>query len=547
LLSVCGKYLDEQSGEWEDVFYTVDTQTNEVHIITDHLSTYGAFKILDEGKRSAHIYDVNPYHGYMTIEQADALLRTYAAQEPGWQEDVVSSYLSATGSLEYFAESNMHTFLSLGGAYDVLVSSRFQKAMTGAGISTACVQFAFDAYNNGLTSSKTAVSAMQSTLNIAVNFATPSIQLAYLGVGVIDIALTEVRTFALEKRYESTKNLYDNYYKRSEVSRTSIDWLKLFRKIYEDNKSQPQKALDLMKAEIDRYVQEYWEVAGTADDHWEDSFDQNADMSKYPWPGKEDRINISNMHKEALYEYLQVVFKTISRDIYFDGLTAREKELREMAALLNTEYAIRITEAVKEGDSPIWAGCYARLAPLSEGADEKAWTGKLDDKGGGRMVFTLLAHEKAGFPMTLELYKTADDVKKGKIAMTVQAEPFKENEQTIVLGNAGLSLDDIIGSYEITTSFEGASQTHTAKFTKNGDKLVAASDEDEPFDMSYDPATGTANAVQKHSYDDEEITVQTTFIFTLDNGNIKMTGKAVMTFQDQAMTSVARYEGYKTD
>lgn len=45
LLSVCGKYLNEETNEWEDIFYTVDTKANEVHIISDHLSTYSAFKI----------------------------------------------------------------------------------------------------------------------------------------------------------------------------------------------------------------------------------------------------------------------------------------------------------------------------------------------------------------------------------------------------------------------------------------------------------------------------------------------------------------------
>lgn len=127
LLSVCGKYLNEQTGEWEDVFYTVDVQANEVHIITDHLSTYSAFKIMNPTKRSAYISDVNVYAAYMTMEQADALLKTYAAQGPTWQEDVTSSFLSATGTLEYFIESNMHTLLCRWAArMTSLSASRFK-------------------------------------------------------------------------------------------------------------------------------------------------------------------------------------------------------------------------------------------------------------------------------------------------------------------------------------------------------------------------------------------------------------------------------------
>ena len=49
ILSVCGKYLNEETKQWEDVLYTVDTETNKVHILTDHLSTYSVFTIKDQG------------------------------------------------------------------------------------------------------------------------------------------------------------------------------------------------------------------------------------------------------------------------------------------------------------------------------------------------------------------------------------------------------------------------------------------------------------------------------------------------------------------
>jgi hypothetical protein len=542
-LAVCGKHLNEQSKQWEDVLYTVDTQTNTVHIFTDHLSTFSAFKVVNPAKRNAYISDINVYAAYMSLEQADALLKIYAAQGPSWQENVVSSYLGATGSLEYFAESNMHTLLSLGGAYDDLVSTSFQKSMTGLGISTACAQFAYDAYTNGLTSKQTAVSAMKATLNSAINFATPSIQLAYLGVGVIEIALTDVSTFAMQTRYESTKNMYDAYYQRGTVSRTSQDWLKIFKKIYKENQSNPQKALELMNAEIDRYVQEYWEVAGTVDDTWNETEGKNAKMAKAPWPNSSDRANISNLHKEALYDYLQVVFKTISRDIYFDGLSQREKELKDLARLLNTPYALIISEETEDGDKPQWAGCYGRLAPLAAGADEKAWTGKLDDKGGGTIKFTLLAHSKAGFPMDLELYKTLDDVEKGRVAMTVSIEPFMGTQQTIVLGQAGLSLDEIVGNYEVTISFGGDKQKNSVVFSKNGSNLMSADERGETIEMSYDPATGTAYNVRG----DDHITVETTFVFRRENDSIKMSGEAVAMDYDRGLAQSADYEAYKTN
>ncbi|HHX72791.1 MAG TPA: hypothetical protein GX701_07705, partial [Clostridiales bacterium] len=118
ILAVGGKYLNEGTGQWEDVLYTVDTEANEVHIFTDHLSTFGVFKVVNEGKRSEYISDVNAYASFLTTKQAEELLKTYAQQGPSWQEDVVASFLHANNSLPMFIETNIPTLLTLGGAYD---------------------------------------------------------------------------------------------------------------------------------------------------------------------------------------------------------------------------------------------------------------------------------------------------------------------------------------------------------------------------------------------------------------------------------------------
>lgn len=446
ILSVCGKYLNEQTGEWEDVFYTVDTEANEVRIITDHLSTYSVFKITNPTKRSAYISDVNVYAAYMTTAQAEAVLKAYAAQGASWQEDVVGSFLGATGTLEYFTATSVPTLLTLGGAYDDLISSPLSNSLTMLGVTTSCAQFAFDAYNNGLDSKAASISGMKSVLNLALNFATQPIQLAYVGVGVIDIALTEVSTFAIDNKYQSTKNMYDAYYNRAENKRKVKDWLKLFEKMYKENKSDPQAALDMMTAEVDRYTREYWEVAATDWESWIDTYDKNGNLSKYPWPSEEDRVNISNIYKTELYEYLQTVFRTMSRNMYLDSLTEREKEFNELAALLNRKYTITIKEQEVSGKSPEWAGCYVKLAPLSDNTDASAWRIQLDDKANGKITFTLLAHQTAGFPMKLEFYKTADDLDKGKVAATTKLKPFTKTEKTFTI-KAKAEKIDYSGTY----------------------------------------------------------------------------------------------------
>ena len=485
LLSVCGKYFNKQTGEWEDAFYTVDTEANKVHIITDHLSTYSVFKIKNPTKRSAYITDVNAYAAYMTTKQAEVLLNTYAEQGATWQEDVANSFLNTTGTLEYFAATNAHTLLTLGGAYSDIISQPFQDSMTKLGISTACAQFAFDAYHNGLTSKQTAVSAMKLALNLALNKATSSIQLAYVGVGVIEIALTEVSTYAIQTKYNSTKNIYDAYYNRAGIKREVKDWRKLFDKMYRENKSDPQAVLEMMSAEIDRYVNEFWEVSATDWYSVIDAYEKNGKLSKYPWPLEADRINISNNYKEELYSLLQSVFRVMSRNMYLDSLNERKKEFDELATLLNRRYMITIKEQEVSGENPKWANCYVKMAPLSEDINASAWTIKLDDKANGKLAFTLLAHGTAGFPMKLEFYKTKADWEEGKVAATAKLKPFTKTEKTFTIKTEAEKIDysgTYIGVLNVTKTGADIDVTTVVTYEKDfGDgayyKIVCTNDE----------------------------------------------------------------------
>lgn len=491
LLSVCGKYFNEQSGQWEDVFYTVDAEANQVHIFTDHLSTYSVFKVRDEGKRNEYITDVNAYAIYMTTKQAEGLLKTYVEQGPSWQEDVVAAFLDANNSLPMFAETNIPTLISLGGAYDELISKPFGDALTVLGIATSCTQFAYDAYSNGLTSKEASISGMKTVLNLALNLASAreylleSFQVAYIGVGVIDIALTDVMNFAIETKYESTKKMYDAYYARPENKRKVKDWYDIFKKIYKANKSAPQTALDKMKGEIDNYVKKYWEVAGSDWESWIDAYDKNGNLSKYPWPSKSDQEKISNNFKAEIYDYLQVMFESLSRDMYFDTLIQREKYYERLAAQLNTEYTLNFKEDHDDGKKAKWANAYVRLAPLSNKTTAKEWTIQLDGEAKGQMKFTLRAHETAGFPMKVEFFKTEKDLENGKAGLSGKLKPFVETKMDVII-NTKTKKVDYSGTYtgvmNVTETGKEIKVTTVVTYEKDfGDgsyyKIVCSNDE----------------------------------------------------------------------
>ncbi len=115
-------------------------------------------------------------------------------------------------------------------------------------------------------------------------------------------------------------------------------------------------------------------------------------------------------------------------------------------------------------------------------------------------------------------------------------------------GKAGLSLDDAAGTYSMNTYYDGKEQQHTVVFTKNENKLVASSDAkgEEPFELSYDQASGIASYVQKIPHEDSEITIDSKYTFILEDGNTKVKGETTMLFKDETKDG-PRYEGYKID
>ncbi len=431
-LSVCGKYFNEQSGEWEDVHYFADTAANKVHILTDHLSKFGVFKIKNPGKRDEYVSGINSFVSYVDTPDAEKILKIYAQREPGWMEDLVGAYLGATGTYDYYVASNLSTLLSLGGKYDALVSKSFQDGMTNLSIGTATLQLAYDAYTNGIASKQTFKSSLELLTTIVISKASPNIQLAFVAIGVAQMAINDVMTYAIETKYESTKNMYDAYYRRPENKRTAAQWRQIFEKIYKENLLTPEKALAEMYQEIDDYVYKFWEVAATDWDSWIDAYDKNATMAKYPWPVRSDQIKISNNHKSELYVYLQPVFRIISREMYYACMDERDKHNKRVAEVLNEVYTLHISEDEHDGESQ-WAGAIVRLTPVSENTSQSDWTIRLDKNGAGTMTFTLQAHMTADFPTHLEVYKTEEDLKSGKISYEKDLETIAQTDINVVL------------------------------------------------------------------------------------------------------------------
>lgn len=175
--------------------------------------------------------------------------------------------------------------------------------------------------------------------------------------------------------------------------------------------------------------------------------------------------------------------------------------------------------------------------------DAKKWSTTLDNEGSGQIQFTLLAYLLAGLPSELRLYGKGTS-ESGEPSTTFSF-IMKDFVQQVNVGVEGLSLDEIIGSYAVTVYFDGDEQQGAFSFSKSGTSLIAIDKRGNTLKMSYDPATGTAFCVQKIPNEDDEITLETTFVFRLENGIVKMSGKGVQSAHGRSQS--AQYEAHKID
>lgn len=109
---VGGVYLNPESGEWEETLYTVDENAQEVVILTDHFSDYGAMTVKNSGRRDAYLSGGNSAFlsenedlGFLNESQAVSAL-----------QEVCEKQSADTFSARLAGNQVMQAAMSLGGA-----------------------------------------------------------------------------------------------------------------------------------------------------------------------------------------------------------------------------------------------------------------------------------------------------------------------------------------------------------------------------------------------------------------------------------------------
>ncbi len=443
--SVGARYYNEQTAEWESVPYEVDAQNNTVRIFTTHLSTYGVFEVDNEKSRAAYITHV--YRSAQTIppELAKAILEEYTQTgSPG--PSAFEAGLEIANSISGISSAYLTT-TTLGGAYGSALRQQFNQLSTHAGVALAVVQLASDIYT-GKEDRETATNLTRNIIFSGVSLAgTAAMQLAFVGVYVIDYSLTSFAKAAVQTKLENIDRVY-RYYNENENARSLKEWRSIFIDIYDQNRNDPNRAKELMDEAIDSYCDAFWnypnldEIAGVAG------------YSNLSWPSPTDITLLTRNYKHDLIDRLYPVFTSLRNYVVQQINEEYNKRLDSLKRFLNQRVDIIVTEKLEKDQKSQYAGYTVRFAPLAGDADPKYWTGKLGKDGSISTFFTLLGHLQCGSPDRIELYAPGDIPGVDSPILTV---PFEVElpKTTVILSPQGITLDELVGTWDTVTTVGG--------------------------------------------------------------------------------------------
>lgn len=571
---VGAKYKNETTGEWEDVLFEVDAAANELIIYTDHLSTFGAFHVRNEGKRSAYITDI--YSDFTGIDQQQAMktLREYVAgggadgeEAAGLAARLLTGYNGFLGGVAGAAgETGSATDLtgtilnmaSLGSpTFDTALADSAYKKMNKLGKVAAAVKIGAVMLSTEKTDADT-LGLYKDTAMLALSYADSAAWgLAASGLFIFDYTISSMFEQGMAMKMDKIDEVY--VYFNDQFSgtldggngwnaRSLKDWRQVLIDITETNPA-PDDAKAAIEAEIDRYARVFWTLGDMEKAIVVTDIEDKGTKGSVtiPDPTQAEIETLVGAYKAQLYERLYPVIQSVSVYMQRKAETEYLAALNEVKAFFNQTITFNIVEDVPDGEKSQYDGYALRFAPLSENAVKESWSGTLKGAGGASTKFTLLGFLQAGCPKELQLFKPGDDPDSDEPELTLG---FKLSAPVTEVTLGGLPLEELLGTYFLTFNTNLSEESESGHFTfmRHEGQLGFRSDDGYmgsfllpggPYE--YNPATATATC----EFKSEELSLSVKVNFVSKDGIIHLSSAATIYGGEDTVTVYG--EGTKID
>lgn len=577
---VGAKYKNGATGQWEDVLFEVDATANELIIYTDHLSTFGAFHVKNEGQRNAKITSI--YADFTGIDQQQAMetLREYVAgggadggEAAGLAARLLTGYNGFLGGVAGaagetgFATDLTGTILnmaSLGSpTFDTALADSAYKKLNKLGKVAAAVKIGAVMLSTEKTDADT-LGLYKDTAMLALSYAESAAWgLAASGLFIFDYTITSLFEQGLAMKMDKIDEVYvyfnDEYISKDRqgfqwTARSLKDWRQVLIDIAEanPNEANPNEAdaKAAVEAEIERYARVFWTL-NSADMGVivSEMKEKNSKSSvTIPTPTEAEIKTLVDGYKAQLYERLYPVTQSVSVYMQRKAEAAYLAALNEVKAFFNQSITFNIVEDVPDGEKSQYDGYALRFAPLSENAVKESWRGTLKGAAGASTKFTLLGYVQAGCPKELQLFKPSDDPESDEPELTLG---FKLSAPVTEVKLGGLPLEGLLGTYSATFTSEGETATYNFTFMYYEGQLVFMPEGKDfgtaflllPGPYEYDPSTATATCEAPS----DALSFSTHVRFISEEGAVRFSSDNTVEDIKEGRTSTVYGEGIKTD
>jgi hypothetical protein len=570
---VGAKYKNETTGEWEDVLFEVDATANELVIYTDHLSTFGAFCVRNEGKRSAYITDI--YSDITGIDQQQAMktLREYVAgggadgeEAAGLAARLLTAHNGFMGGIAGeagdigFGTDLTGTILnmaSLGSpTFDTALADSAYKKMNKLGKVAAAVKIGAVVLSTDKTDADT-LGLYKDTAMLALSYSESAAWgLAASGLFIFDYTISSMFEQGMAMKMDKIDEVY--VYFNDQFSgtldggngwkaRSLKDWRQVLIDITEANPNEAD-AKAAIEAEIDRYARYFWTLGDMEKAAVVTDIKDKSNKGSVTVPDPTQAEILVGAYKAQLYERLYPVTQSVSVYMQRKAEAAYLTALNEVKAFFNQTITFNIVEDVPDGEKSQYDGYALRFAPLSENAVKESWSGTMKGAGGASTKFTLLGYVQAGCPKELQLFKPSDDPESDEPELTLG---FKLSAPVTEVKLGGLPLEGLLGTYSATFTSEGETATYNFTFMYYEGQLVFMPEGKDfgtaflllPGPYEYDPSTATATCEAPS----DALSFSTHVRFISEEGAVRFSSDNTVEDIKEGRTSTVYGEGIKTD
>jgi len=408
----CAAYFNEESGEWDPVYYEYNKTAGTLTISTNHLSVYGFFELYDELTTKGIIQPIKAPRELQPLgEAARRLLEVVSSDDPEWEMqwqvrsdmglwqsvglDVL--YSAANGTLEV-----INGYKPFAPEIDKAVEVMGYLATALNVVDVARAELRGDDIGVASGSLKTLLGHFGGVATQLIDL--PVFTVSMATVAAIGIALEKFGTMVQQSKIDLYREAYNIYYSPekskpilgNDISkygghwyRTLKDWFNLFYTAF----SKPNKK----QIQLDSYIEA--EVRDYCDRFWQDTDAQamcvaegrNHGLSSMSYPDEYTRKTISDEYfAELMNGQLVSVINSVRNHVRIDAFNAYSSRAKSLADLMNTKIELHIQDkSCKEDEQSKYANYTIRFTCIPNTlGDPENLKKTLDEQGNANIEFT---------------------------------------------------------------------------------------------------------------------------------------------------------------